>query len=170
MPFIKQTLWNSYLKILVKPHYERNHDLFAKYSETLRDHRSQEVFSWWSSEWHFGLLTVKFLLNQITTHKMASLKNIATRLTIIVLCYSCCDYHQNDTFELSPWICHLTPLWRKWWPICKILSHALKSSFLIHLFSAYHQSDTWKLLPWNCPLAPLWRKGSPICKILSHVL
>ena len=170
MPFIKQTLWNSYLKILVKPHYERNHEQFPKYSQTLRDHRSHEVFCWWASEWHFGLLTVKFLLNQITTHKMASLENIVARLRIIVLCYSYCAYHQNDTLELSPWNCHLTPLWRKWWPICKILPYALKSSFLIHLFSAYHQSDTCKLLPWNCPLAPLWRKWCPICKILSHVL
>ena len=167
---MKQTLWNSYLKILVKPHYERNHDQFPKYSQTLREHRSHEVFCWWASEWHFGLLTVKFLLNQITTHKMASLENIVTRLRIIVLCYSYCAYHQNDTLELSPWICHLTPLWRKWWPICKILPHALKSSFLIHLFTAYHQSHTWKLLPWNCPFAPLSRKWCPICKILSHVL
>ena len=170
MPFIKQTLWNSYLKILVKPHYERNHEQFPKYSQTLRDHRSHEAFCWWASEWHFGLLTVKFLLNQITTHKMASLENIVTRFRIIVLCYSYCAYHHIDTLELSPWICHLSTLWRKLWPICKILPHALKSSFLIHLFSAYHQSDTWKVLPWNCLLAPLWRKWCPICKILPHVL
>ena len=31
-------------------------------------------------------LTVNFLVNQITTHKMATLKNTVTRLRIIVLC------------------------------------------------------------------------------------
>ena len=34
-------------------------------------------------------------------HKMASLVNIVTRLRIIVLCFSYCAYHQNDTLELS---------------------------------------------------------------------
>ena len=143
VPFMKLTLWNSYLKILVKPYYERNHDQFPKYSQTLRDHRSHEVFCWWASEWHFGLLTVKFLLNQITTHKMASLENIVTRLRIIVLCYSYCAYHQNETLELSPWICHLTTLWRKWCRICKILSHALKSSFLFIYLVLIVRSTLW---------------------------
>ena len=129
LPFIKQSFLNFYLKILVEPHYERNDDQFAKYSRRLRNHLLQKVFCCWLSEWHFGLLTVKFLLNQITTHKMASLKNIVTCLKIIVLSYSYCAYNQNDTFELSPWNCPIAPLWRKWWPICKILSHALKSSF-----------------------------------------
>ena len=129
MPFIKQTRWNSYFKFLVEPHYERNDDQLAKYSQTLRDHRLQKEFCWWSSEWHFGLLIVKFLLNQITTHKMASLENVDTCLKIIVLCYSYCAYHQNDTFELLLLNCLLAPLGRKWWPICKILPHALKSSF-----------------------------------------
>ena len=129
MPFIKQTLWNTYFKFLVDPHYERNHDQFANYSQTLRDHCSKEMFCWWSSQWHFGLLTVKFLHNQITTHQLTSLKNIVTCLKIIVLCYSYCAYDQNDTFELSPWNCLLAPLWRKWRPTCEILSHALKSSF-----------------------------------------
>ena len=41
------------------------------------------------------------------------------------LCYSYCDYHQNDNFKLSPWNCPLASLWRKWCPICKILSHVL---------------------------------------------
>ena len=143
VPFMKQTLWNSDLKILVKPHYERNDDQFPKYSQTLWDHRSKEVFCWWSSEWHFGLLTVKFLLNQITTHKMASLVNIVTRLRIIVLCFSYCAYHQNDTLELSLWNCHLTPLWRKWWPICKILSHALNSSFLFIYLVLIVRATLW---------------------------
>ena len=174
MPFIKPTFWNSYFNILVESHYERNDDQFVKYCQTPRNHRFQEVFYCWSSEWqfgaltvkfapnpivtqnmaicktlshrpfihrfplvylcvsckqHFGVHTVKFLLNQITTHNMASLENIVTGLRIIVLCYSYSAYHQNDTLDLLPWNCHLTPLWRKRWPICKILSHASKSSF-----------------------------------------
>ena len=72
----------------------------------------------------FGVLTVKFLLNQITTHKMASLESIVANLRIIVLCYSYSAYHQNDNVELLPWNCQLTPLCRKRYPICKILSHA----------------------------------------------
>ena len=50
----------------------------------------------------FGIFTVTFLLNQITTHKKASLKNIVTRLIIIFLCYSYSAYHQNETLELLP--------------------------------------------------------------------
>ena len=72
----------------------------------------------------FGVLTVNSLLNQFTTHKMASLENILTLLRVIVLCYSYSAYHQNDTFELLPWNCHLNTLWRKRWPILKILSLA----------------------------------------------
>ena len=46
----------------------------------------------------FGVFTVKFLLNQFTTHKMNSFEeNIVTRLRIIVLCYSSSAYHQSDT-------------------------------------------------------------------------
>ena len=153
MPFIKQTLWNSCLKFLVEPHYERNDDQFAKYSQTLRNHRLQKVFCLWLSEWHFGLLTV----NQITTHKLGSLENIITCLKIIVLCYSYCAYDQNDTFKLSLWNCHLTPLWGKWWPICKILSHALKSSFLFIYLVLIVRATLWscwcKILaePHYCP-------------------
>ena len=50
----------------------------------------------------FGIFTVTFLLNQITTHKKASLKNIVTRLIIIFLCYSYSACHQNETLELLP--------------------------------------------------------------------
>ena len=55
-----------------------------------------------SCKQHFGVLAVKFLLNQITTHKMASLENIVTPIRIIVLCYSYSAYHQNETLELLP--------------------------------------------------------------------
>ena len=169
MPFIKPIFCNFQFKILVESHYKGNDDQFAKYCQTPRNHRFQEVFCCWSSGRHFGavtvkfatnpivaqnmanfqntvtgllfsvfrwsscayhgVLTMKFLLNQITTHKMASLENIMANLRIIFLCYSYSAYHQYDTVELLPWNCQLTPLWRKWWPICKILSHALKSSF-----------------------------------------
>ena len=157
--------WNSYFKILAESHYQRNDDQFAKYCQTRRNHRFQELFCCWSlarhfaaltvkffaephfgpkygqfanhchrpfihrfplvyfcilCTQHFGVLTVKFLLNQSTTHKLAILENIVTRLIIIVLCYSYSAYHHNDTLELLPKKCQLTPLWRKRYPICKI--------------------------------------------------
>ena len=62
---------------------------------------------------------------------MAALENIVTRLWIIVVCYSYSAYDENDTLELLPWNYHLTPLWRKRWPICKILSHFSKLSSLV---------------------------------------
>ena len=64
------------------------------------------VYWYVSCKQNFGVLTVKFLLNQITTHKMASLQNIVTRLKIIVVCYSYSAYHQSDTLEHLPWNCH----------------------------------------------------------------
>ena len=45
---------------------------------------------------------MKFVLKEITTHKMASVENIVTRFRIIVLCYSYGAYNQNDTLELLP--------------------------------------------------------------------
>ena len=106
VPFIKQTLWNSCLKILVEPHYERNHDQFAKYSQTLWDHGSKEGFCWWLSEWHFGLLTVKFLLTQITTHKMASFGKYCHtpqnhRSLLILLCLRSEQHFGAFTVKLS---------------------------------------------------------------------
>ena len=181
MPFIKPTFLNCYFKILVEPHYKGNDDQFAKYCQTPRNHRFQEVFCRWSSERRFGALTAKFAPNsivaqnmanlqntvtgllftvfcwsicahhvsnilQVTTHKMASLENIVTRLRIVVLCYSSSAYHQNDTLELLPWNCLWTPLWRKRWPICIILSHASKSSFSF----SYLVLIVWAtLLVWN---------------------
>jgi len=79
---------------------------------------------------HFGVLILKFLLNQISTHNMASLENIITRLRIMVLCSSYSAYQQSDTLKLLPWNCHWSPVWRKRWQIIKILSHASKSPFL----------------------------------------
>ena len=44
VPFIKLAFWDSYLKIIVEPHYKVNDDQFAKYYETPPNHRFQEVF------------------------------------------------------------------------------------------------------------------------------
>ena len=180
MPFIKPTFFNCYFKILVEPRYKGNDDQFAKYCQTPRNHRFQEVFCCWSTERRFGALTAKFAPNsivaqnmanlqntvtgllftvfcwsicahhvsnilQVTTHKMASLENIVTRLRIVVLCYSSSAYHQNYTLELLPWNCLATPLWRKRWPICIILSHASKSSFSF----SYLVLIVWATL-WSC--------------------
>jgi len=60
---------------------------------------------------------------------MAKLENIGTRLRIIIFFYSYSAYNQNVTLELLPWICHLTPLRPKRWPISKILSHAFELTF-----------------------------------------
>ena len=49
-----------------------------------------------SCKQHFEVLTVKFLRNQIKTLKMVTLKNIVTRLKIIVLCACYSAYHEND--------------------------------------------------------------------------
>ena len=174
MLFIKPTFLNCYFKILVEPDYDGNDDQFAKYCQTLRNHRFQGVLlliiraTFWSSysengaKHHFGLkygqfakhchrrfihrfllvylcvlckqkfgvFSEKFLVNEITTHKMASLENIVTRLIIIVLCYSYSAYHQNDTLKDLPRNCHLTPLRPKRFQISKLHSHASESSLL----------------------------------------
>ena len=174
MLFIKPTFLNCYFKILVELDYNGNDDQFAKYCQTLRNHRFQGVllliiratvwtfYSENGAEHHFGLkygqfakhchrrfihrfplvylcvlckqqfgvFTEKFLVNEITTHKMASLENIVTRLIIIVLCYSYSAYHQNDTLKDLPRNCHLTPLRPKRFQISKLHSHASESSLL----------------------------------------
>ena len=87
---MRPSIWSRYGKNLGDPRYDQEDDQFAKYSHTPLNLRSHLVF------------LVKFLLNLITTHKMASLKNIITSLRMIVLCYSYSGYHQNDTLELLP--------------------------------------------------------------------
>ena len=116
---------------------------FARHCHRPFIERFSLVYLCVSCKQHFGVLPVKFLLNQITTHKMASLENIVTRLRIIVVCYSYSAYHQNDTLELLPWNCHLTPLWRKRWPICKILSHASELSFSSSYFLVIFKVTFW---------------------------
>ena len=119
-----------FLWIRAKTHCGQKYGQFLKHSHRPFIHRFPLVYLCVSCKQHFGVLTVKFLLNQITTYKMASLESIVTSLRTIGLCYSYSAYHQNDTMELLPWNCQLTPLWRKRYPICKILSHASELSFL----------------------------------------
>ena len=138
-------IFSSYCEIRTESQFGPKYDQFSKHCHRPFIHRFAMVFLCVLCKQHFGVLTVKFLLNQITTHKMASLENIVTRLRIIVLCSCYSAYHQNDTLELLPWNCHLTPLWRKRWPICKILSHASKSS----LSFSYLVLIVWATL-WSC--------------------
>ena len=118
------------VKFAPNPIVAKNMANFLKHCHRPFIHCFPLVYLCVSCKQHFGDLTVKFLPNQITTYKMASLENIVTSLRITVLCYSYRAYNQNDTLELLPWNCPLTPLWRKRWSICKILSHASKLSFL----------------------------------------
>ena len=99
---IRATVWSSYCEIRAEPHCGSKYGQFAKHCHRPFLHRFPLVYLCVSCKQHFGVLTVKFLLNQITTHKMASLENIVTRLRIIVFCYSNSAYHQNDTLELLP--------------------------------------------------------------------
>ena len=125
---ISATFWSSYCKILAKPDRGPKYGPFLKHCHWTFIHCFPLVYLCVSCKQHFEVLTVKFLLNQITTHKMASLENILTSLRVIILFYCYSAYHQNDILELLPWNCQLTPLWRKRYPICKILSHASKLS------------------------------------------
>ena len=126
---ISATFWSSYCKVRAKPHCGSKYDQFLKHCHKPFIHRFSLVYLCVQRKQHFGVLTVKFLPNQITTHKMARFENIVTSLRITVLCYSYSAYNLNDTLELLPRNCHITPLSRKSSSICKILSHASKLSF-----------------------------------------
>ena len=91
---IRATFLSSYYKIRAEPHSGLKCGQFAKHSHRPFIHRFPLVSLYVSCKQHFGILTVKFLHNQITIHKMASLENIVTRLRTIVLCYSYSAYHQ----------------------------------------------------------------------------
>ena len=99
---IRATFWSSYYKIRAEPHCGPKYGQFAKHSHRPFIHLFPLVYLCVSCKQHFGVLTVKFLLNQITTYKMASLESIVTSLRTIGLCYSYSAYHQNDTMELLP--------------------------------------------------------------------
>ena len=90
---IRATFWSYYFSVHAEPHSDPKYDQFAKHSHKPFIHRFPLVCLCVSCKQHFGVLAVKFLLNQITTHNMASLENYVTRVRIIVLCYSFSAYH-----------------------------------------------------------------------------
>ena len=94
---IRAPFWSSYCEIRAEPHCYRP---FI--------HRLPLVYLRVSCNQHSRVFTEKFLRNQITTHKMASLKNIVKRLRIIFHCYSYSAYHQNDTLMHLLRNCQLT--------------------------------------------------------------
>ena len=116
---IGASIWRPYDKNLAKPCY-------CQTPLTLRFHL---VFWCLSSNRHFGTLTLKFLLNRITKETINKLQNTVKRLGIIVFRKCFAADHQSDILELLLLNSRRTPLWRKRWSICKILSHASKSSF-----------------------------------------
>ena len=116
---IRASIWRPYDKNLAKPCY-------CQTPLTLRFHL---VFWCLSSNRHFGTLTLKFLLNRITKETITNLQNTVKRLGIIVFRKCFAADHQSDILELLLLNSRRTPLWRKRWSICKILSHASKSSF-----------------------------------------
>ena len=116
---IRASIWRPYDKNLAKPCY-------CQTPLTLRFHL---VFWCLSSNRHFGTLTLKFLLNRITKETINKLQNTVKRLGIIVFRKCFAADHQSDILELLLLNSRRTPLWRKRWSICKILSHASKSSF-----------------------------------------
>ena len=67
---IRATFWSSYYKIRAEPHSGPNYGQFAKHSHRPFIQSFPLVYLCVSCKQHFGVLTVKFLLNQITTHKM----------------------------------------------------------------------------------------------------
>ena len=127
--FIKRTFWNSYFKILVKPHYEGNDDQFAKYCQTPRNHRFQEECCCWSLEGHFGAISLKFQPNPILTQNMTNLQNIVTGLLFTVFRQSVCANHVSNILKSLLWNFFLTKLRLIRWPVWKIMSHASESSF-----------------------------------------
>ena len=116
---IRASIWRPYDKNLTKPCY-------CQTPLTLRFHL---VFWCLSSNRHFGTLTLKFLLNRITKEMITNLQNTVKRLGIIVVRKCFAADHQSDILELLLLNSRRTPLWRKRLSICKILSHASKSSF-----------------------------------------
>ena len=94
---IKANFLSSYGEICTEPHRGPKHGQFETHCHRPLIHRFPLLSLCVSCKQHFGVLTVKFVLKEITTHKMAGLENIVTRLRIIVLCY-----HQNNTLELLP--------------------------------------------------------------------
>ena len=99
---ITAKFWSSYYRIRAKPNFGPKYGQHAKHCHRPVIHPFPLVFFCILCAQHFGVLTVKFLLNQNTTHMMDNLQNNVTRLRIIVLYYSYSAHHQNDTCELFP--------------------------------------------------------------------
>ena len=127
---IRGPFWSSYCEIRAEPHCGQKHGQFPKHCHRPFIHRFPLVYLCVSCKQHSEVFTEKFLLNQITTHKMASLKTIGTTLRIIVHCYSYSAHHQNDTLKHLPRDCHFPLLRPRRLQISKILSHASESSLL----------------------------------------
>ena len=127
---IRATFWSSYSENGAEHHFGLKYGQFAKHCHRRFFHRFPLVYLCVLCKQQFGVFTEKFLVNEITTLKMASLESIVTRLIIIVLCYSYSTYHQNDTLKDLPRNCHLTPLRPKRFQISKLHSHASESSLL----------------------------------------
>ena len=129
MPFIKLTFWNSYFKILIEPHYQGYDDQFTKYCQTPRNHSFQEVFCCWSSQQNFGVLTIEFVPNPILAQNMANMQNTVTGLLFTLFRWSIFAYYVPNILESLLWNSYLIKIRLIWWTVCKIMSHALESSF-----------------------------------------
>ena len=140
---IRTTLWSSYVKLPLNAIttkriadfqnsvtrlwiivFIKNDDQFAKYCQTPRNHRFQKVICCWSSQRHFGALTVKFALNPIVAQNMANFQNTVTGVFFTVFQWSICAYHVSNILESLLWNFYLTKLRLIRWTVLKILSHA----------------------------------------------
>ena len=130
LPIIIVTFWSSYCEIRAKPHRGLKNGQYSKNCQRPFIYRFSLVYLCVSCKRHFGVLTVKFLLNQ----KYESIRWLVWKILSqgsesSFFSTRNSAYHQNQTLELLPWNVQLTPLWRERYPICKILSHASKLSF-----------------------------------------
>ena len=75
---IKTTFWSSHGENCAQPHCGRRDCQFSKHYHMPLFYRFPLVCCCASCKQHFGALTVKFLVNEILTHKVATLKNTVT--------------------------------------------------------------------------------------------
>ena len=99
MLFIRASLLNSYGENIAKPRYDQKDDKFAKYCPTPLNLRIHLVFWCFSSNRHFGTLTLKFLFNPITNETMTNLQNTVKRLGIIVFRKCFAADQQSDILD-----------------------------------------------------------------------
>ena len=143
VPFIKPTFWNSYFKILIEPHYQGYDDQFKKYCQMPRNHSFQKKFSCWSSERNFAVLTIEFVPNAILAQNMANMQNTVTGLLLTASRWSISAYHVRNILESLLWNFYLTRVRLIWWTICKILWHALESSFCTTFIVLIIRTTIW---------------------------